>query len=147
MAKYDDNPWDRLEALAQGMDRIAEGLSGRMESRAGRHLRQPLSNVLETADGLTIEVELPGVRQQDVAVELVGRKLSVFGETRLNNDVEGGVYNVMERCPGSFGREFVLPGELAADHVSAVFADGLLTITVPKQVRDRKRTVRIEISD
>lgn len=146
MAKYDDNPWDRIEALAQGMDRLSEGLPGRMESRGGMHLRRPVANVVETVVGFTIEVELPGVRQQDVSVELVGGKLSVLGETSLEKDVEGGVFHVMERSHGPFRRRFVLPGEVDADHVSAVFANGLLTITVPKKIKEMKKTIRIEIS-
>lgn len=147
MAKYDDNPWNRLEELAQGASRLAEGLSGAMDCHGGVQLRQPVANVLETAEGFVIEVELPGVRQEDVTVELTGNKLAVMGQAHLEKDVDGGVYHVMERCPGPFGRRFVLPRGVDGEHVNAVFANGLLTLTVPKKTRDTKKTIRIEISE
>lgn len=142
MARYDDNPWARLEELAQGMDRLGDAQQG-----CPGGLRQPLANVLETAEAFVIEVELPGVRQEDVAVELTGTKLVVAGETRLEKDAQGGEYHVMERCHGPFGRRFVLPRGVDGERVSAVFAQGLLTITVPKKKRDSNRTITIEISD
>ncbi|BBD09785.1 Hsp20/alpha crystallin family protein [Desulfovibrio ferrophilus] len=147
MAKYDDNPWIRLEELAQGTGRIAEGLSGGVDSHGRMQLRQPVANVLETADGFVIEVELPGVRQEDVTVELTGNKLAVIGEVHLEKDVDGGVFHIMERSNGPFGRRFVLPQGLDGDHVNAVFAHGLLTLTVPKKIKDMKKTIRIEISE
>jgi len=142
MARFDDNPWARLEDLAQGADRLSEP-----SSPGGGRLRQPVANVLETAEAFVIEVELPGVRQEDIAVEMTGNKLSVVGEACLEKDVDGGVFHVMERTHGPFGRRFTLPQGVDEASVSAVFAHGLLTLTVPKKRRDSAKTIRIEISD
>lgn len=129
MAKYDWNPWDVLGGAGSGSRR---GPGGVAPGGPGG-VREPLADVVETAAAYVVEVELPGVRREDIGLEVAGRELVVFGTARQERDAEGGVYLVMERAHGAFGRRFLLPRDVDPGAVSAVFEAGLLTVTVPRR--------------
>jgi HSP20 family protein len=87
----------------------------------------PLADLAETDDSYVIRVELPGVRKDQLDVQLQGRR------HRSN------------RRTGRFEYRTILPGDVRSDAVSAQLADGVLTVTVPKSEAAKPR--HIEISD
>lgn len=146
MAKYDWNPWKLVYGeLEDGLEGLAEDRRGGM--RAESSGRRPAANVVESAAAFVIEVELPGVRREDVFLEAAGRELAVGGEVRREKDAEGSVYHVVERGFGRFLRRFTLPPGLDVQRASAVFADGLLVVTVPKRSAGGPRRITIDVSE
>ncbi len=139
------NPWSGLEAVKDQMDRMLRDAMQSMDGGPGRGLWAPPADVLETAEALTILVELPGMTLDQVALEMHGRELWVYGERRLEK-AAGGVYQTLERPYGPFGRAFALPDDAVADAVSAALREGLLTITVPRrpQASSRARTIAVD---
>ncbi len=129
MGKYDWNPWEILGGAAGGARR---GPLGAAPGGPGA-VREPPADVVDTPSAYVIEIELPGVRREDIGLEARGREIVVFGTARQEKDAEGGVYLVMERARGAFGRRFLLPRGVDAAGVHAVFEAGLLTVTVPKR--------------
>jgi len=138
MAKLNWNPWLGLSAMKEDLDRVVAGAT-----RAGRrpggltgaaYFWTPTADVMETAEAFVITVELPGVDRQDVAVEVKSRTLWVYGERSLGKPCEAeAVYHSMERSHGPFARRFNLPKGVDRGAVSAVFAGGVLEITLPKE--------------
>jgi len=105
----------------------------------------PAADVLETAEAFVITVELPGVEREDVAVEVKSRTLWVYGERRFQTFPEGeGVYHSLERSYGPFARRFALPKGVDRGAVKAVFRNGLLEISLPKECAEA-RCRRIQI--
>ena len=103
----------------------------------------PRMNVSETEQDIRVEVELPGVSERDVQVDLTDDLLTVRGEKRAAH--EDAQHHVVERSFGSFARSVRLPFSPDPDRVQASFADGVLTITLPKsaaQARVRRIQVR-----
>ena len=99
----------------------------------------PAADVLETSGAYVIIVELPGVDREDVAVEVKTRTLWVYGERRFEKDCEGeGMYHSLERSYGPFARRFALPKGVDRGAVSAVFKNGLLEITLPKEHQEAR---------
>jgi len=104
----------------------------------------PAVDVRETDDGLTLFVELPGIKSEDVDITVEDRTLTVRGERKFEQDVERENYHRIERAYGTFTRTFTLPANVRADEVKASFADGVLTIDLPKAEESKPRKVAIK---
>jgi HSP20 family protein len=96
----------------------------------------PRMNVSETGQDFRIEVELPGVSEQDVHVELTDDLLTIRGEKRATR--EDAQHHVVERSFGNFVRSVRLPFAPVPDQVQAGFAHGVLTITLPKAAAEAR---------
>lgn len=101
----------------------------------------PLADVEETADAYTVEIELAGVKKDDLDIEIAGRRLSVSGERKERERV--GILRRRERVVGRFHYEVVLPGEVEEDGVEAHLDDGVLTVRIPKPASERPRRIEI----
>ena len=91
----------------------------------------PLSDVYETPDAFVLQVELPGVDEDDVDVHVETEKVTLRGERRAFGGRPES-YHRMERSYGAFSRTFLLPKEVDPAKAAAQFKDGLLKLEVPK---------------
>ena len=96
----------------------------------GASVTAPRVNVSETDRDVRVEVELPGVSDQDVQVDLADDLLTIRGEKRVTR--EDAHHHVVERSFGGFARSIRLPFSPEPDRVQAGFSRGVLTITLPK---------------
>jgi HSP20 family protein len=96
----------------------------------------PRMDVTEDEKTVTLTAELPGVKESDIDVSLVGDQLTIKGEKRSEHDeekqVEGRTLHRVERSYGAFQRTLSVPHKIDPEQVSAEFTDGVLTITLPK---------------
>ena len=106
----------------------------------------PAVNVEEAADELLLTAELPGMREEEVYVEIENNILTIRGEKREEHEEgdERHRYYVWERRYGSFQRAFTLPRSVQADAIQAEFASGVLTVRMPKAPEAKSRTIKIE---
>jgi HSP20 family protein len=102
-------------------------------SSAATSAWQPCVDMWETDDALIVEIELPGVKRKDVAVEVDGDRLRITGERRTSVTRGGRHYYQMERTSGRFTRQLRLPRDADRDAIQARFRAGILTLTIPKQ--------------
>lgn len=102
----------------------------------------PLADVEETDDAFVVEIELAGVKKDDVNLELSGRRMVVTGERKERERV--GILRKRTRTVGRFRCEVVLPADLDEDGVSAELADGVLTVRVPKAPSERPRRIAVQ---
>lgn len=106
----------------------------------------PVVDVEQGDKQYEISVELPGVRQEDVNVEMVEDLLTISGSKERKQTRGEGENRQSERIYGSFQRAFRLPEDAVPDNVQAQFSDGVLTITVPRdESRRQSRARRIEV--
>jgi HSP20 family protein len=101
----------------------------------------PLADIEETDDAYAIEMELPGVKQDDVDIEVNGRELTVSGE--IKEKERAGILRRRTRKVGEFSYSVTLPMEIDAENVNADLKEGVLTIRVPKSQRNKSRHVSI----
>ncbi len=106
----------------------------------------PTLDVSESDDGYTVSAELPGVKQEDLEILLENNVLTLKGEKKDGREDEEEGVRRSEMRFGSFERRVAFRGPIAEDEVKARFADGLLTIAIPKppEARPRVRTVPVE---
>jgi HSP20 family protein len=101
----------------------------------------PRADVEETDDAYVVEIELPGVKRDDVSVEVAGRRLTVSGERKERERV--GILRKRTRTVGRFHYEVMLPGDVEDAGVTASMDEGVLTVRVPKPASQRPRRIPI----
>ena len=99
--------------------------------------------MFEDKDAVKIVAELPGVKAEDVKISLENQTLTMRGEKRQVAEEKTERVHRYERSYGAFERTFALPGTVDADRIEASYADGLLTVTLPKVERARPRQIEI----
>ena len=103
----------------------------------------PSIDVSETDDQFHIQAELPGMKKEDINVNLENRRLTISGERKFEQKEEGETYHRVETRYGSFSRSFQLPDSVDEDSVQAKYKDGLLDITIAKSEDKVKKQIEI----
>jgi HSP20 family protein len=136
------NPWRELDTLSNRLGQMFdEGFP--VPSNGGNWM--PAVNVEETSDQLILTAELPGLKQDDVELEVENNILTIRGEKteeRQEGD-ESKRYHVWERRYGAFQRSFTLPRTVKADEIAAEFKDGILSVRMPKSSEAKSRRIAI----
>jgi HSP20 family protein len=92
----------------------------------------PALDFSETKDGFVVTMEVPGLDAKDVKVSIQDQTLTVSGERKKEEEKKGERFYRMERSYGSFTRSIRLPVPVEPAKVNAVFAKGILTVSIPK---------------
>jgi HSP20 family protein len=104
----------------------------------------PLVEIEEADDGCVVEAELPGVKREDVNIELVGNELTLTGEVKERQ--RKGALRRQTRRTGRFSYRVALPDQVHGDKIEANLSDGVLTVRVPKSERAQRRKIEIKPS-
>jgi HSP20 family protein len=92
----------------------------------------PLINLTEDKDKYYLRAELPGVKADELDIQVTGNNLAISGERKIATEDESAKYHRREREAGSFSRMIGLPGEVNTNKVEAKLDNGILTIEVAK---------------
>jgi HSP20 family protein len=101
----------------------------------------PLVDIEEEDDAYVIEAELPGVKREDVNIDLVGNELTISGEIKERE--RKGILRRRTRRVGEFEFRVALPEHVDPDKVDAKLSDGVLRVRVPKAERAERRRVEV----
>jgi HSP20 family protein len=137
------DPFDELERMRRHMDRLFEGLSGRLlgERAAGVF---PLVNVTESSGNYYVRAELPGVKPGDMDISVTGTSFSISGERKIPPEDEKANYHRREREAGKFSRMINLPGQIDTSKVEAHCTDGVLAVVLPKSEAAKSKQITIK---
>lgn len=108
----------------------------------------PRVDVRETKDQYILDMELPGMTEKDVEINLKDRVLSITSSKEekkedKKEEKDGNEYLIRERKSEKFFRSFTLPDDIDADKVGAAFKNGLLTINIPRHAETKTRQIAI----
>ena len=92
----------------------------------------PSIDLYETRDSFILEADLPGVKAEDVKVEVQNGDLRLEGQRTIEKDQSNGRFHTMERSSGYFVRQIKLPESVDKDAIKAEFKDGVLRVILPK---------------
>ncbi len=137
MERFMDDMWRRPFPSLFGRDRW---LPIRPSS-----IRMPSLDVYEEKDAVVVKAELPGMKKEEVEVNLVGESLTIKGEKKEDNEVKENDYYRRERSYGSFLRTVALPCEVKSEEIKASFNDGVLEIRMPKTEEAKKKSISVKI--
>jgi HSP20 family protein len=116
-----------------------------MGPESGSASTWPLVDVAEADAAYAINAELPGVKLEDVNIEIENNVLTLSAQKRPESTGERYDYHRVERSYGTFTRSFVLPQGVQSDNVQATMKDGVLTIQLPKTEQARPRRIPIHV--
>ncbi|OGP85729.1 MAG: hypothetical protein A2Y95_02995 [Deltaproteobacteria bacterium RBG_13_65_10] len=138
------NPIQELFAIQDEMNRYFENTrKGQDQRLAGVDAWAPPVDIYESAEAFEIVVELPGVKKEDVKLEVKENTLTLRGERRQEKDSKAEGVHRIERVFGAFHRSFSLPANINTGNVKATFRDGVLTIVLPKAEEAKPRHIDI----
>jgi HSP20 family protein len=135
-------PWDpfrEFEDLRGQMGRLMDSVFGRVDGETSAW--SPLGDVSETADAYLVELDVPGVRREDIDVEMMGNELVITGE--LKEKERDGRFHHRTRRFGRFGYRTTLPRQVDADKIEATMDNGVLTVRIPKSESVKPRRIEI----
>jgi HSP20 family protein len=140
------HPFTELMSLRQAMDRLFEDSFVRPSyvlSTLGE-AGAPTLDVYQTPNEVVVKAALPGLKPEDVSIDITGETLTIKGEHKAEQEIKREDYLYQERRYGSFSRSVVLPSELKPDKAEATMEDGVLTLTIPKaeEVKPKKISVK-----
>ena len=123
------SPFGELERMRQQMDRLFDENRTPYRPQAGVF---PLTNLSEDKDNYYVRAELPGVKGDELDIQVTDKNLAISGERKIASEEEGARYHRREREAGTFSRMIGLPGDINRDNVDAKLENGILTVVVPK---------------
>ncbi|MDS1270588.1 Hsp20/alpha crystallin family protein [Lipingzhangella sp. LS1_29] len=126
-----DDLWNRMVSL------IDDGGSEQGEAQARQWV--PAVEAEEVEDAYLVRAELPGIRREDVDVEVQDQELLIKGEVSSEDDRP----EAMRRRSGQFFYRATLPAAADASQISATLKDGVLSVRIPKGSTERSRSVEI----
>jgi len=103
-------------------------------------------DMFEEGDNLVIKAELPGMKKEDINIDLRDDVITISGEKKSEEKTERKDFHRVERSFGSFTRRLQLPVEIKADKVEASFKDGVLEIKMPKSEAAKQNAKKIAVS-
>jgi len=138
-ARWD--PFQEFEDVRQRMDRLfGEFLGGTTFGNGG--VWSPPVDLEETDDAWVVEADLPGVKKDDVTVEVRDHELAIHGEVKERE--RAGMLRRHTRRTGQFDYRLTLPSDVDADKIDASLDDGVLSLRIAKSERAQPRRIEIK---
>jgi len=105
----------------------------------------PAVDISEDKDNFYVNVEVPGLKKDDVKISFQDGTLSIQGEKKVEREEKDKNYHRVERGFGKFERFFRIPTNVKVDQIEAKFENGLLNITVPKAEEAKPKEIEVKI--
>jgi HSP20 family protein len=103
----------------------------------------PAIEVFEKEDKFVVKAELPGMKEEDIDVSVVGDTLTIKGEREAEGEVKEEDYYCCERSYGSFSRSIALPSSVDAKKIEASYDDGVLEVSLPKAPEVKAKKIAV----
>ncbi len=133
--------WREMDRLQREMNRLFEDYS---PSRVRSAPSYPAMNVWTNENGMIVTAEVPGVRPEDIDINVVGETLTLSGQRLPDETGEAARYHRQERGYGKFARTLQLPFPVAVEQVEATFKDGVLNVRLPRAEEDKPRKISVK---
>lgn len=104
----------------------------------------PKMDIIETDKNFEVMVSLPGLKKEDISIDLDDRVLTVSGERKAQEERKDAKYHLIEAHYGSFSRTVTLPDNVNRESVQATFVDGILKIMIEKDEKAVKKSIQIK---
>jgi HSP20 family protein len=139
-----NDAFGRAMGLRQVMDRLLEDAFVMPRGgEGGQTWNGPALNVYEEGENLTVEAQLPGIKPEDLDVNVEQGVLTISGQTTSQEERKERNYLVREHRSGRFSRSMRLPTTYNADACSASFEHGVLRLVFPKSEAAKPRRIQV----
>ena len=149
MAMRKWEPFSELVSLRQTMDRLFEDSfvhPSRFFAAFGEPT-MPAVDAYQTPNEVVVKAALPGIKPEDVDIDITGDTLTIRGEVKAEKEVKQQAYFYQEQRYGGFSRSLTLPGGLQVDKVGATMENGLLTIIILKSEKVKPKVIKVKAKE
>jgi HSP20 family protein len=142
--------WEPFRELSTLQDRINRAFresytgAGHDESLASSSF-SPAVDVYEDEHQVTLKIEVPGIDEKDIDVQVENNTLTVHGERKIDKEEKEENYRRVESRYGSFTRAFTLPQTVDTEKVSATYDKGVLKIALPKKAEAKPKQIKVNL--
>lgn len=138
-------PAREMMTLRDAMDRLFDDaftrpwtLKGAWQGSGGLSV-----DMYETENEVVVKAAVPGMKADDVQIQVTGEMLTIKGQTKEDAEVRDKAYRIREHRWGSFERSVGLPTQVISEKAEAEFEDGVLTVTLPKAEEVKPKTITV----
>lgn len=133
-----------MERIRREIDRLTGTLFSGPQSLPISSGVFPAVNITEDKDNYYVYAELPGMKADEIDLQVEARNLGISGKRKIHSEGENVKYHRREREAGKFARVVELPGEIDADKVDAQMVNGVLSLTIPKSEAAKPKQITIK---
>ncbi len=145
MAIAKTNPYSELDDFPTGLRLFQDTFNRMLSEPSTSRPWNPSVDIFETENELVLHADLPGVRMEDIDIQMENGTLALKGERKFEQNEQHKGFHRIERSYGSFVRYFSLPDTVDTEHVRAEFAQGVLTVTLPKKEVAKPKSVKVQV--
>jgi HSP20 family protein len=138
-----DSPFADFDNLRREMLRLLDAADGDTFGDLGAGVFPPM-NITQDDSNFYLRAEVPGIKPRDISISAVRNRVSLAAKREIQRENERVSYHRKELPEGSFNRTVTLPMEVDAERVDAKYADGILTVTLPKAEEAKPRQIVVK---
>jgi HSP20 family protein len=138
------NQMTTMDQMAKQMDWLSKSVADRPGLRWFSSKVYPALNITEDLNKYYVRAELPGIKSDEIQLEITGRNLAISGERKIRSEGGNARYHRREREAGRFSRMVTLPGEIDANSASARMVNGLLVIEISKSDAAKPKKISVK---
>jgi HSP20 family protein len=145
VTKY--NPGKELEEFRKGFKHFDSFLDNFIENK-GSLIKMDFTPSVNTREGehaYHVEVDLPGVKKEDIDVDIKDNIVTISGERKTKKELKEEDYYKVESAYGKFERRFTLPEDVDVENIHAESEDGVLEVVIPKLAKVENKSKKIEV--
>lgn len=137
-------PWAGFGELEQQLERLINPTTAPGQTQNANWM--PPVDIHESEDAYTLVADLPGMKKEDISVNIVEDRVTLKGSRKREERHEEKGYRRYERAEGTFERSFRINGGVDAAKVEATFENGVLTVKLPKPEETKPRQIEVKVS-
>ncbi|HKX11581.1 MAG TPA: Hsp20/alpha crystallin family protein [bacterium] len=142
------SPFSDIWNLPEEVNRLFWGLSrATPEEDEAAAEWSPAVDVYEDTEALQLRAELPGLKKEDVKINVRDGVLTLRGERKFENEEKKDNFYRVERSYGSFLRSFSLPNTVDTEKIRATMKDGILELVIPKKPEAKPKEIQVEVKN
>ncbi len=142
VTKY--NPYNEVKRSFDLLNSLMSNLETTREESAIASF-VPKVNTREGEDAYYVEIDLPGIKKEDIEITTEDNVLTISGERKMKDEVKEEDYYKVESAYGKFSRSFTLPEKVDVEKIHAESRNGVLEVVIPKLKEEENKPKKIEI--
>ncbi|MFP4458157.1 MAG: Hsp20/alpha crystallin family protein [Candidatus Zixiibacteriota bacterium] len=134
-----------LHDMRSEIDKVFHDFMKGTDTEETKNSWNPQVDIHENEDAIVFDIDIPGVKKEDIDVNVQDNILTISGHKEVERDEEKQNFHRIERFSGEYQRSFQLPKLVDTEKIKAKYNDGVLNINVPKREESKKKEVNINI--
>jgi len=139
-------PFREIDTLQKEMNRLFDSFAPEGHNRLVNGMFTPAAEINETDDAVQLRLELPGLKPEDVDVQVAADAVIISGERKSESSTNENGYVRSEFHYGKFQRTIPLPARVQNTDANAEYKDGILTLHLPKAEEERNKVVKVQLN-